>query len=257
MRFRLGFVQFAPRIGDVAGNLATIERLLRRRSRADLWVLPELATSGYVFRTRAEARAAAVDPIPRLKALADRHRAALLVGFPERVGGRLYNSAALVVPKGRARIYRKTHLFLNEKDIFAPGNLGLPIFRVRGVRIGVMICFDWFFPEVCRTLALKGAEIVCVPSNLVLKGYATRGVVVHAMTNRVFMALVNRTGRERGISFYGQSMIISPDGKVLAKAARRNESVKVVTINPRDARDKRITPRNDLFRDRRPELYAV
>lgn len=252
MKFRLGFVQFAPKLGAVERNLATIARLARR---ADLLVLPELATSGYVFRTRREVWEAAGDPLPALQATADRTGAALVAGFPERSGRRLYNSAALVVPGGRPRIYRKTHLFLNEKKFFAPGDIGFPVFKHRGVRIGVMICFDWFFPESCRTLALRGADIVCMPSNLVLRGKATRGVVVHAMTNRVFLVLANRTGRERGVGFYGQSMIVGPDGAVLARAARRNESVRIVTIDPARARDKRVTPRNDLFADRRPEIY--
>jgi predicted amidohydrolase len=251
---RVGFVQFAPRLGAVDRNLSTIERLARR---ADLLVFPELATSGYVFRSKAEAEAAAVYALPRLQALADRIVTGLVVGFPERVGRILFNSAALVTPGARPQIYRKNHLFLNEKDFFKPGDRGLPVFRFRGARIGVLICFDWAFPEACRTLALRGADIVCVPSNLVLKGYAVRGVVVHAMVNRVFMVLCNRTGLERGVGFYGQSMIVAPGGKILTKADPRNESVKIVTIDPRKARDKRITPRNDLFKDRRPEIYSL
>ena len=247
---RLGFVQFAPRLGDVEGNLATIERLVPR---ADLVVLPELATSGYVFRTRAELDAATRDVLPRLRRLADRRGTAMVVGLPERGP---YNSAALVVPGGKPRLYRKTHLFQNEKKLFKPGDLGLPVFTWRGVRIGILICFDWFFPEAARTLALRGADILCIPSNLVLRGKATRGVVVHAITNRTFVVLANRTGRERGVGFYGQSAVIDPDGRVLARADRRNECVRVVTIDPRRARDKRVTPVNDLFRDRRPEVYA-
>lgn len=247
---RIGFAQFAPRLGDVERNLATIERLLPR---ADLVVLPELATSGYVFRTRAELAAATQDVLPRLQRLADRKRTAMVVGFPEPGP---YNSAALVVPGGRPRIYRKAHLFKDEKKLFKPGDVGLPVFEWRGVRVGILICFDWFFPEAARTMALAGADILCVPANLVLRGKATRGVVVHAITNRVFVILCNRTGKERGVGFYGQSAVIDPDGRVLERAARRNECVRVVTIDPRRARDKRVTPVNDLFRDRRPEVYA-
>lgn len=248
---RIGFVQFAPRLGRVEENLAAIERLVPPS--ADLVVLPELATSGYVFRTRAELDAATVEVLPRLQRLADRRHTAMVVGFPEPGP---YNAAALIVPGGRPRVYRKAHLFLNEKRLFKRGDVGLPVFTWRGVRIGILICFDWFFPEAARTMALRGADILCIPANLVLRGKATRGVVVHAITNRIFVVLSNRTGRERGVGFYGQSAVIDPDGRVLARAVRRNECVRVVTIDPRRARDKRVTRVNDLFRDRRPELYA-
>jgi len=127
--------------------------------------------------------------------------------------------------------------------------------------VGVMICFDWIMPEVARTLALKGADIIAHPSNLVLP-YCPAAMITRSVENRVFTVTCNRVGveeRVRGarLEFIGTSQVVSPRGEVLARAGRRGESVSVVEIDPVEARDKRVTPANDLFRDRRPRLYDL
>ena len=115
--------------------------------------------------------------------------------------------------------YRKVHLFMNEWDIFEKGNLGFPVFDFGICKIGMLICFDWIFPEVWRILALKGADIICHPSNLVLP-YAQQAVPVHGMINRTFNITANRIGIERGIKFTGESIISDPEGKIIKKASR-------------------------------------
>ena len=109
-----------------------------------------------------------------------KHNMHIVSGINERVENRLYNSSVLVGPTGITGTYRKLHLFKNEKDFFTPGDLGLPIFRMGSLCIGMLICFDWIFPEAWRVLSLKGADIICHPSNLVLPGFAQQAVPVHA-----------------------------------------------------------------------------
>lgn len=258
---KIGFVQFAPAFGKVRNNLAAIEKLVCGR-RADLLVLPELCTTGYCFASRSEARRLAepADGISMmfLKRLARQERVALVVGFAESHGGRIYNSAALITPKGLAGVYRKAHLFWNEKKWFTPGDTGFRVFKLGLVKIGIMICFDWIFPEAARTLALKGAQIICHPSNLVLP-HCPISMPVRALENRVFTVTANRIGREsrggQSLAFIGRSLICGPDRMVLASAGERSQCVRIVEIDPFRALDKRMTPRNDLFLDRRPALY--
>lgn len=258
---RIGFVQFNPIFGRIDENLSRIEHLIGRH-RADLLVMPELCTTGYNFASLREARAlsqpADGPAIKRFLEISRRTGINIVAGFAERSGGRMYNSAVLVRTGGRIDVYRKTHLFFNEKKYFTPGDTGFKVFPLGRVRIGMMICFDWIFPESARVLALQGAQIICHPSNLVLP-FCPDSMPVRALENRVFTITANRTGREnrggRDLRFIGQSVIVGPDARVLARAGKDAETVKIVDINPVQAGIKKITAMNDLFRDRRPEYY--
>jgi predicted amidohydrolase len=226
---RIACAQFQPVLGDLDANRKLVERQAAEAAGSDLLVFPELASSGYAFASREEAFAAAETIHGGLFArllvdLARRHRMFLVAGLCERDGDRLYNSAVLAGPDGVRGFYRKAHLFWNEKDIFEPGDTGLPVFDLaardlgpgRGdwsCRVGILICFDWQFPEAWRVLALKGADIVCHPSNLVLPGLAQRAIPLHAMMNRVFVVLANRHGTERHLSFTGESLLVSARGE--------------------------------------------
>lgn len=259
---RIGYVQFSPILGDLEANRNQVRRLVEGAPPADLLVLPELANSGYRFpglqQARESAESAHEGPFVRLlQELAAARKAILVSGLCEREGDRLYNSAVLVTPSGEIHLYRKAHLFLDEKDLFEPGDLGLPVFDIDGLRIGILICFDWQFPEAWRVLALRGAQIVCHPSNLVLPGLAQRAVPTHALLNRLFVVTANRTGTERDLTFTGVSIIVSPRGEVLASASPDREEIGIVEIDPLKALDKSVTSRNDLLADRRPELYSA
>lgn len=269
---RIACAQFRPVLGNLEANHERVAQLTAEAAGVDLLVFPELASSGYAFASREEAMAAAESardgPFARLLVeLARRHRMFLIAGLCERDGECLYNTAVFVGPDGVRGLYRKAHLFWDEKDIFEPGDTGLPVFDLaardlgpdRGdwtCRIGILICFDWQFPEAWRVLALKGADLVCHPSNLVLPGLAQRAVPLHAMMNRMFVVLANRYGTERHLSFTGASLLISPRGEELARAPDDDDDVLTAEIDPAAARDKRVTPRNDLLADRRPELYG-
>lgn len=258
---RVGYIQFAPLLGELERNRAIVRELLEAAPPADLLVLPELANSGYHF-ARAEDAAAASESARDgaytrlLTSFAAERGCTVVSGLCERDGERIYNSAILVGPGGWIGTYRKLHLFSAEKDLFSPGDLGLPVFDLGPVRVGLLVCFDWQFVETWRVLALQGADLICHPSNLVIPDRCQRAVPIHAMLNRVFVVTANRIGSERGLAFTGRSFVADPRGEVLAEAPADAPETRVVEIDPTLARDKTVTPRNDLLGDRRPEWYG-
>ena len=170
------------------------------RADADLIVLPELCASGYQFVSQQEVMTLS-ESVPngpttqRLIDLAKRRRMTIVAGLPERAGAACYNSAVVVGPSGFIGCYRKTHLFFEETLFFTPGDTGFQVWDIGPAKIGVMICFDWYYPEAARTLALKGAEIICHPSNLILPN-CPDSMPVRCLENRVFAITCNRTGSE-------------------------------------------------------------
>ncbi len=261
---KVSVCQFAPRFGEPEANREKIRSMLTGLD-SDLVVLPELAVSGYNFESTGQAQAlgeAADGPTARmLSALAAETGAHYVIGIAEAEGDALYNSAILVGPEGLAGCYRKAHLFFHEKDFFVPGESGFRIFNVNGVKVGLLICFDHMFPEAARTLALAGAQIICHPSNLVIPEYGQLTTRVRALENRVFWLLSNRIGPEAGragdLVFTGESQIIASNGSVPAKATATEETVISAEIDPSMAEHKKVTDLNDLFEDRREELYRL
>jgi 5-aminopentanamidase len=262
---RVGAFQFEPLIGEVEKNLAHIERALTGAD-LDLVVLPELCTTGYQL-TSDEARSLA-EPFPggesaeRLERLAAREDLLIVAGVVEAAAGKPFNSAVLIGPKGHLATYRKTHLFNDEYDLFAPGDTGFFITCVHDVRIGMMICFDWVFPESARCLALLGADVIVHPANLVLP-YCQRMMPTRCLENGVFVATANRIGQEAHIpgrpklTFTGGSQILDTHGEILAAASEAGESLLRAEFDPRAARQKLLSPRNHLLGERRPKLYQA
>lgn len=257
---KAGFIQLTPQLCNLDATLDKVGSLLREAPDADLLVLPELCNSGYNFPTRKDAFEAAEEiSNSRFVRLLEEHcrqrKTYVVSGFNEKDGFKLYNSTVLIGPEGYIGKYRKIHLFYNEKDIFCSGDVGLPVFETPIGKIGMLVCFDWVFPEVWRILALKGADVICHSSALVLPGFAQRSVPVHALINHVFVITANRTGTEHGLTFTGMSTIANPKGEVVYQAAAETEESRVFDFDLAMARNKLITPRNDLLGDRRPELY--
>ena len=260
---RIGFYQFAPLFGRRDENIERIVSALDG-AEADLVVLPELCTSGYQFKSAGEVAEAAEDPLegPTPRALQDlcaRKNFHIVAGIAENSGSRIFNSAILSGPSGTIGVYRKAHLFADEKLWFSPGDLPFDVHGIAGSTVGLMICFDWIFPECARALALLGADVICHPANLVLP-YCQDAMVVRCLENRVFAVTANRTGKESRkasgtLEFTGRSQVVSPRGEHLVRAGVEGEALKTVDIDPAEAADKRVTALNDLFKDRRPELY--
>ena len=259
----VGFYQFNPIFGEIKRNLDTVSNRLSQ-VQCDLMVLPELFASGYQFISKQEVEELA-ELVPegpttqRLIQVAGDRRMVLIAGLPERDGANCYNSAVIVTPSGFLGCYRKTHLFYEETIFFSPGNTGFQVWDIGSAKIGIMVCFDWFYPESVRTLALKGADIICHPSNLVLP-HCPEAMVTRCLENRVFTITANRIGSEaRGgkkpLTYIGQSEIVSPGGAILSRAPSDQDSLRVLDIDPHEARDKSLNPYNDLLRDRRTQFY--
>lgn len=260
---RMAVVQTNPLRGQTQRNRESARSLLER-SPADVYVLPELAFSGYNFST-VEETVSLAEPLMGPTShfwieFARTHKTFVVYGFPEIMGEKIFNSAALVGPGGVVGVYRKIHLFGREKLFFSPGEEGFSVWEIAGVRVGLMICFDWYFPESARTLALAGAQVLLHPSNLVLPHCPT-AMVTRCLENRVYAATSDRVGTEVGgegpLTFIGQSQMVSPQGEILARLGNSEESVAVVDIDPALAQDKRLASGNDLFAERRPDFYFL
>lgn len=257
---RLAVVQTDPQFGEVRSNIEAALSLMGE-TQADVYVLPELFNTGYNFIDADEVGRLA-EPVdgPTYDAIADfarRNSCYVAYGFAER-SGRIYNSAALVGPKGRTGLFRKVHLFYRETLFFAPGDLGFPVFDLPFGKAGMMICFDWIYPESARTLALHGAQLILHPSNLVMP-YCPDAMVTRCLENRVFAATANRIGLEdRGgipLSYIGTSEIVSPRGEILTRLSDSQSAVGVVEVDLAQALNKQINEFNDLFAGRRAGQY--
>lgn len=260
---KAGFYQFNPVFGEKEGNLRRVLSAVRDADTA-LVVLPEFFATGYQFVSREEV-AGLSEEIPggsttqALSAVSREKRIHIVAGLPEKTGERFYNSAVLTGPDGFIGVYRKTHLFFEEKLFFSPGDTGFQVWDTALGRIGIMICFDWYFPESMRTLALMGADLVAHPSNLVLP-HCPNSMPVRCRENRVYAVTANRIGveartEEPPLRFIGQSQITAPDGSILVRALEDEEALLALDIDLAPARDKTVTSLNNLFGDRRPEMY--
>lgn len=260
---KIGYIQFFPTFGEKENNFDKIIQLSKGIS-ADLIVLPELFATGYTFVSKDEAinlaENANGDTFNFFKKLSNETNAVIVGGFVEKIGEKIFNSSMVVFREELVGTYQKIHLFNKEKLWFSPGEKKLKVFEVNNMKIGVMICFDWIFPEVARSLALQGAEIIAHPSNLVLP-YCQDAMKIRCLENRVFSVTANRIGKEkRGedeFSFTGQSQITSYDGKIISKAPKDESIVQIVDIDLSKAHDKKLNKYNDLFDDRTPTLYTL
>lgn len=261
MKKKIGYVQNSPQFGDKKENFTRIQELLKDLN-ADLIVLPELFATGYAFTSRKEVESLAEsdqgETAKFLQNLSQQTKAVIVGGFIECSEGKYYNSAMIVDESGVQGIYRKIHLFNKEKLWFDPGDEGFKVFKVKGMKIGVMICFDWIFPESMRTLALNNAEIVAHPANLVLP-YCQRAMITRSLENHIYAITANRIGIEkRGddeFNFTGGSQITSLNGDLLSSAPKNAEFVDFLEVDLSLSNDKSLNPYNDLFADRKPNFY--
>jgi predicted amidohydrolase len=260
---KAGFYQFDPVFGKKDENLVKVFSAIKDAD-ADLIVLPEFFATGYQFISQDEVSGLS-EKIPggqtteMLSALSVEKGCYIVAGLPERAGEKFYNSAVITGPQGFMGVYRKTHLFFEEKLYFSPGDTGFKVWNTELGVIGIMICFDWFFPESMRELALLGADIIAHPSNLVLP-YCPQSMPVRCLENRVFAITSDRTGEEnrkegQSLRYIGQSQITSPAGEILVRASEHDEALSIVDIDPVEARNKSLNVLNDLLKDRRPEMY--
>ncbi len=259
---KVAVVQTDPQFGEKKKNIDQAFNLMRTVS-ADIYVLPELFASGYNFINIEETRALAEqfqdgETYKAVKQFAVEHHCYVVYGFAEKNDNGLYNSSGMIGFDGREELYRKIHLFDREKLFFQPGDLGLNVYETPFGKIGMMICFDWYFPESARTLALKGAQLIAHPSNLVLPN-CPNSMPTRCLENRVFAATANRIGIEDRdgvrLSYIGQSQITSMKGEILHRAAIDKAEIIVKEIDISLSDNKNVTKNNNLFTDRRPQYY--
>jgi predicted amidohydrolase len=265
---KIACCQFAPDLRQVDANLSQIKSMARATD-ADIIVFPELALTGYFFRTADEV-AELGQPIDGAlaKAIGDLARAekkAIVTGFLESANGKYYNSSLAFDSNGKlAGHYRKVHRFYYETQIFERGDLGFPVFdlatRNGSAKVGMMICYDWRFPEAARSLALRGAELIATPSNIVTAtGMLHTTLQTRAFENKVVLAFADRTGTEKNgdetLVFRGESAIINYNGEILRQASNDDTETMIADVDLSGTREKRINPFNDLFEDREQESY--
>ncbi len=246
-----------------AGNLARLRKVAGegRDGGASLLVCPELFLTGYAIGV--EAVASLAEPLDGA-AITEAGRIAadtgigLAFGFPERAtDGRIFNTAVVIGADGTVLgSYRKTHLFGDvDREQFAPGDTEPPIVDIGELRVGMLICYDVEFPENVRGLALRGADMVIVPTALMrpFDVVARTLVPARAYENQLFLAYVDRCGREGGFDYCGLSCVVGPDGVDVARAGRGEELI-FADIDPAElARSRQL---NTHLQDRRPALYG-
>jgi N-carbamoylputrescine amidase len=267
---KVAAIQMEPLIGDKEGNIRKQLKLIRKAAQDGvlLMVLPELGNTGYIFNSRQEV-AQLAEEVPNgptcqswIRVCREK-RVYVCAGIAERDREKFYNSAVLIGPKGFIGKYRKLHLWDEEKLFFEPGDLGLPVFHMPFGRVGIMICYDGWHPEVARILALQGADIICDPTCWVLVPDLVTpenpvSAYVHmasAHVNGVFMICADRCGAERGCVFLGNSCIAGPAGFISGPADFKKEMIITAEINVTQARYRHWTNLADPFADRRTDIY--
>lgn len=268
----LACAQYALRDGEPESNRErSVSAILdAARGGADLVLLPELANSGCDFPSLEHGLSLAEelsDPGgPTLRAWREaawETGVFVIGGLLEREGESLYNSAVIVGP-GFFERYRKTHLWDKEKLLYEPG-WALPVFETPLCKIGVLVCYDAWFPEAARTLALRGADLICIPANAPddwVPRAQRRGdltmlnvhAISHANANRRFVACANRVHD----GYLGRSCVIDPTGGVLAFGSATEEELLRVEIDVERAHHaQRLTSRSYAFGDRNPAVYDL
>jgi len=268
---KVACVQFAPKHRDIEWNLEFIRRTVEKTD-AELLVFPELALTGYLFTKPSDLTPLAqrIDGalVKSLCEIARYNQKAIITGFLEEDNGQYYNSSIAIGNQGKlVGHYRKVHLFDLEKKIFTQGDLGFPVFDLDcssgPVKVGMLVCYDWRFPEAARSVALQGAEIIAIPSNIVTKtGMLLTVLQTRAFENKAIVLFADRIGKEATaifgksieLEFRGESAIIDYNGSILTKA-ECDEEVITADVEPEKTRNKAFSDLNDIFLDRKPDEY--
>jgi len=259
--------QISCRVGDKKHNIEKMQRIIKqaKKKKADLVAFPELSLTGYVVRDRAYELA---EPVPdgpsiqQIEEISKKENVHIVFGMIERstkASAVLHNSAVLISPKGYIGKYQKmylpTHSVFEEKRYFRPG-YQIPVFETEIGKLGIIICYDVYFPEVARMLSLKGAKlIVCISASpSVRRGFFETLTAARAIENTVFVAFVNLAGIEDGLQFWGGSRIIAPSGNLISQAKYDEDDLITARINYSDLT--RVQAWVPTLRDLRPEIFS-
>ncbi len=265
-------VQANFQIGHLHENLIRIRHRLQMAAEngAKIVVFPECALSGYCFENRDEAFGSAVTLNPENELLGpiidDCRRLGVftIVGLLEKDGNRVFNASTCFGPDGIVSNYRKLHLpFLGVDRFVDPGDLPLEVFEIAGVRVGMHICYDGGFPELCRAMSINGADLVVLPTCWPPAAdiFANHVMIARALENQVYTLASGRSGGERGYQFIGHSSIVAPGGFLLASAGSAEDTIIYAEMDVNKARKKRVIRIPGIHEinrmaDRRPEFYG-
>ena len=276
-KVRIGLIQMSP-VKDPARNLQKAVSLIETAASrgAEIIALPELFRTLYFCQKKDPRNFRLAETIPGpttkvLSKLAGRLKVVLIVPLFEKTKGRTTHNTAVVLDADGRLIgkYRKMHIPYDpgfyEKFYFTRGDLGFRVFKTRYGKIAAMICWDQWFPEAARSVALSGAEILFYPTAIgwkpeqkkeTLSYHAAWELVQrsHAIANSVYVAAVNRVGREGALKFWGSSFVAGPFGEILGRAGNAEEEV--VTVDCDLKKIKATRKEWPFFRDRRTDAYA-
>jgi len=264
-KIKLALAQISCKQGDKKENIKKIEDIVTKAKQrgAELVIFPELSLTGYTVRDQLYELAETIpgESTAVLENLAKKTKTYIVFGMPElseKTQATIYNTAVLIGPKGFVGKYRKmylpTHSVFEEKRYFRPG-YQTPVFETKLGRIGLIICYDIFFPEVSRLTRLNGAQlIICISASpAVRRAFFETLTAARAIENTVFLAYVNLVGIENGLQFWGGSRLIGPNGKILVKAKYEEEDLVIGEVNYSDIRPlETFVP---TLKDLRPELF--
>lgn len=264
-KFKIALAQISSKPGDKKGNLKRIEQAATEaeKQKAQLLILPEMSLTGYVIKDRIYELA---EEIPGhstrlVEKIAKETGVHIIFGMPElskNTQATFHNTSVLVSPKGLVGKYRKmylpTHSMFEEKRYFRPG-YQVSVFNTEVGRIGLLICYDLYFPEVTRLARLEGAQLlVCISASpAVRRSFFEILTIARAVENTTFLAFVNLAGIEDGLQFWGGSRVIGPNGKVLVQAKYDKEDFVTCDIDYADI--KPIEAFIPTLKDLRPELF--
>lgn len=258
---RLAVGQMEPTINDLEGNMTKMLTILdsAKDQDVDVVVLTGRINSGYAFKSRKEVNALTEEipngPFSKELASWSRKGGFIAAGLTEKTSEGCFDAAALFADGKHLTTYRKIHLYDNDVDWFLPGQEEPPVLEYRGYRFGVTVGYDWAFPELTRTLVLRGIQVLLHMTNLLLN-YTPRAMVTRSIENRIFVAVASRIGEEREYKFIGGSQVTDPRGHVLLQTDKSEEGLFWVDIDPAVADNKAISKRSDLLKDRRPQFYG-
>jgi len=267
---RVATIQTAPAWSNIEANMVSLDRWSREAAGrgADLVVFPEAFLQGLVYHDQdsaaREAIALTAPELDEIERLAAELNLGIVVGFLERNGASGYsNSALTALPDGTRRVYRKTHLTELGADRWAvPGDKLGEVFEYRGARCAVLICYDVRFPEVSRVLALRGADLLLLPTNSPVgyEGTYDHAARTRAWENRVWFLVANRVGVEGDATFIGRSLSVDPLGNTVHQLAGGEHAMLITDVDPARARSKALPGHAgaiySFMRARRPALYG-
>lgn len=259
---KTALISMRPKIADKKSNIQKMEKHITK-TKADMYVFGELSLTGYPIKDEIRNLAENINgpSIKQLKKIAEKNKCYLVFGMPLKDGkveGLIYNSAVMIHPNGKVDTYNKWFLPtfgpFEEKIFFDEGE-NINIFKTKFGKIGIIVCYDLFFPELCKAYALQGADIIiCLSATpSVNRKYFETLIPARAIENTVFMIYVNIVGTQEDLVFWGGSQVYDPLGNLVVKAPYFKESIVTCDLDFKSIKIARAN--RPVIRDIRPQIY--